>query len=221
VAYANVYLENEELGTTTSKEGHYSMPGVPEGGYVLVCSMIGYREERKEIAVERGRNVRVDFSLAPEPLELGAVEISAERERFEHEVDIGVKHIDIEKIRNSPTLGQEDIFRTMAALPGVVSVSDFTSALYVRGGSSDQNLVLLDGIPIYNPHHLLGVFSSFIIESLEGVEFYTGGFPARFGGAASSVLDMKMRNGDGKSFKATSELGLLSSKRISIWPHGQ
>jgi hypothetical protein len=212
LSYANVYLADGSQGTATNRQGYYVLSGVPAGRHTLLISMIGFTEERVDIEVKPAQRLRRDFYLKPQPLGMAEVEVTAERARFEHEVDIGVQHIDINKFRNIPTLGGEDLFRSLEMLPGVISVSDFTSALYIRGGTADQNLVLLDGMPIYNPYHLLGAFSTFVIEPLKDAELYTGGFPARYGGAASSVLDVRMRDGSRDEVKASGELGLLSSK---------
>jgi hypothetical protein len=180
--------------------------------------MIGYREERARIQLEPGQRLRHDFYLKPEPLRMQEVNVTAERARFEHEVDIGVQHIDIQQLRQLPSFGEADLFRSLELLPGVVSVSDYSSALYIRGGTPDQNHILLDGITLYNPYHLLGVFSTFIVDGLKDAELHTGGYPARYGEAISSVLDVRMRDGNTERFGCSGELGLVSSRLVVEGP---
>ncbi|MBD3285963.1 TonB-dependent receptor plug domain-containing protein, partial [candidate division WOR-3 bacterium] len=190
----------------------YALAGIPPGTYTLVISMIGYEEERVRLTVTEGQKLRRDFSLETRAVGVEGVEITAVRARFEHEVDVGVEHINIQQQRKLPSLGEEDVFRPLEMLPGVISVSDLTSAFYVRGGSMDQNLVVLDDIPVYYPYHMMGTFSTFITESLRDADLYTGSIPARYGGAVSSVLDIRMRNGSCERITASGELGLITSK---------
>jgi len=218
LAYASVYLADKSIGAATNKQGYYVLVDVPEGKHTIIVSMIGYREERLEIDVRAGKRLRRDFYLKPQPLGMEPVEVTAERARFEHEVDVGVRHVELSELKQIPGFVEQDLFRSLQMLPGVVSVSDFTSALYIRGGTMDQNLILLDGVTVYNPYHLLGFFSTFILESLKGAELYTGGFPARYGGAISSVLDAEMKAGNSERIAASGEIGLLTSKLVVEGP---
>ncbi len=218
MSYVSVYIENQPLGSSTSKDGYYVISAIPPGKYTLVCSMIGFKEERFEIEIEAGKKLRHDFFLEEEALKLGTVEITAERERFEHEVDIGVKRMDMERIKQVPGFVEQDLFRSLTMLPGVVSISDYSSALYIRGGTMDQNLILLDGVTVYNPYHLLGFYSTFILEALKGAELYTGGYPARYGGAISSVLDVEMKAGNSEKITGYADVGLLTSKAVVEGP---
>lgn len=218
LAYASVYLADKSIGTATNKQGYYVLVDVPEGKHTIIVSMIGYREERLEIDMRADKRLRRDFYLKPQPLGMEPVEVTAERARFEHEVDVGVKRMDFTEMRQIPGFVEQDLFRSLQMLPGVVSVSDFTSALYIRGGTMDQNLILLDGVTVYNPYHLMGFFSTFILESLKGAELYTGGYPARYGGAISSVLDVEMKAGNSERIAGYGEIGLLTSKLVVEGP---
>jgi len=218
LSYVSVYLADKSMGTATNKQGYYVLSRVPEGKHTLIVSMIGYREERLGIDVRADKRLRRDFYLKPQPLGMEPVEVTAERARFEHEVDVGVKRMDFTEMRQIPGFVEQDLFRSLAMLPGVVSVSDFTSALYIRGGTMDQNLILLDGVTVYNPYHLMGFFSTFILESLKGAELYTGGYPARYGGAISSVLDVEMKAGNSERIAGYGEIGLLTSKLVVEGP---
>ncbi|MBN2380597.1 TonB-dependent receptor [candidate division WOR-3 bacterium] len=218
LSYVNVYLEGTTIGTPTNKQGFYALAGIPAGTYTLVVSRIGFEEERVELKLSEGQKLRQDYSLKKQAVSVEGVEITGERARFEHEVDVGIKRMDFTQMRQIPGFVEQDLFRSLEMLPGVVSVSDYTSALYIRGGTADQNLILLDGVTLYNPYHLLGFFSTFIIESLKGAELYMGGFPAEFGGAISSVLDAEMKAGNSERIAGSAEIGLLTSKAVIEGP---
>ncbi|MBN2379743.1 TonB-dependent receptor [candidate division WOR-3 bacterium] len=218
LSYVNVYLEGGVGGAASNKQGYYVISDILPGAYTLVASMIGYGEQRVDINVKAGQKLRRDFILSRQTVNVEGVEITADRYRFEHEVDVGVQRIDFDQMRNIPGLVEQDLFRSLQMLPAVVSVSDFSSAMYIRGGTADQNLVLLDGVTVYNPYHLLGFYSTFILESVKGAELYTGGYPARYGGAISSVLDVDMKAGNSERFSAAGEIGLLTSRLVLEGP---
>jgi len=218
LSYANCYLDGTSIGSPTNKQGYYALSGISPGDYTLVVSRIGYQDERIQIKINAGQKLRQDFSLKTRAVGVEGVEITAERARFEHEVDVGIKRMDFTQMRQIPGFVEQDLFRSLTMLPGVVSVSDYTSALYIRGGTMDQNLILLDGVTVYNPYHLLGFFSTFILESLKGAELYMGGFPARYGGAVSSVLDVEMKAGNSERIAGSAEIGLLTSKAVLEGP---
>ena len=126
---------------------------------------------------------------------------------------MGVSKIDIKEIESIPVLfGERDVMKTMQLMPGVKTAGEGNSGFYVRGGSLDQNLVLLDEAPVYNPSHLLGFFSVFNSDALKDVTLYKGGMPAEYGGRASSVMDIKMKDGNSKDFGVSGGIGLISSK---------
>ncbi|MBD3285743.1 TonB-dependent receptor plug domain-containing protein, partial [candidate division WOR-3 bacterium] len=185
----NVYLEVTEMGAPTEKNGYYRITDVPPGSYTIVFSMIGYGAEEKSVEVA-GDKVRIDAELSSAAVDVEGVVITSRRVEFEEEVTASAYRIDKEDLLRSPALLESDLFRTLLSLPGVTFVSDFTSALYVRGGSPDQNLILLDNIVLYNPFHFGGFLSTFMIDAVDNVEFLTGGFPARYGNRLSSVLDV-------------------------------
>lgn len=214
----NVYLEGTGHGTVTNRYGYYVISGIAPGRYTLVASMLSYKEAKVVIEVKAGANLKEHFSLEVEPLSVPGVTISAKRQRFEHEIDVGVHDIPIKQIQQIPGLVEQDLFRSLQMFPGVISISDYTAALYIRGGTADQNLVLLDGVTVYNPYHLFGIFSTFILESLKGAELYMGGFPARYGGALSAVLDVQMKEGNSERVTAQADLGLLTSKIVVEGP---
>jgi len=218
LSYANCYLEGTSIGTPTNKQGYYVISGLKPGKYVLVCSVLGFSEQKIELDVQAGKKVRHDFNLQPRAVGVEGVEVTVDRSRFEHEVDVGVKRINPAELRTLPGLVEQDLFRSLQMLPGVVSISDYSSALYVRGGTADHNRVLLDDVTVYNPYHLLGFYSTFVLEGIKGAELYTGGYPARYGGGISSVLDVEIREGNSERIEASAEVGLLTSKLMVEGP---
>src|SRR5690625_7065139 len=124
--------------------------------------------------------------------------------------------VPVEQIQKLPALlGETDVLKTLQLLPGVQSGAEGTSGIFVRGGSIDQNLILVDGVPIYNPTHVLGIFSSFNSDAIKSVSITKGGFPARFGGRLSSVVEVNMRDGHLNEFHGSGQIGLVSSDRKS------
>ena len=190
LAYCNVYLDKTEFGAATNDKGYYVIGHVPPGKYELVASFIGYKNETRSVTVGPGQTVNADLELSPGAIEVGEVKISADRARFEREVEVSAVRLETKQFQFIPKVGGEvDLFRTIQLLPGVIATSDFSNRLYIRGGSPDQNLILLDGITVYNPSHLFGLFSPFIAEAVSDVTLLAGGFPAKYGGRLSSVLD--------------------------------
>ncbi|RPH99137.1 MAG: TonB-dependent receptor, partial [Calditrichaeota bacterium] len=209
--YVNVFLQNTQIGTTTNEKGYYVINRIPPGEYRVIFSMMGYGRHEETVEITSNAAVKVNASLPPSVLELEGVVKTAERERFVREVEISTTTLSARQMRSLPSFAETDLFRTLQLLPGVVSRSDFSSQLYVRGGSPDQNLVLLDGVTVYNPFHLLGLFSMFNTDAVKEVEFITGGFPAEFGGRLSSVLNIVNNEGNSKEFHGRVNISLPSA----------
>ena len=218
IHYANVFLENTTLGAVSNSDGYYIILDVPDGTYTLVASVIGYKLEKREINVTATGRVKVHFDLEPEQIEMEEVIVTAEREKFKQEIKISSITLNQAQLRTVPVLVEADLFRALQMLPSVSTGSDFSSALYVRGGSPDQNLILLDGITVYNPYHFGGIFSTFNTDAIKEAEFIAGGFPAEYGGRMSSVLDIKNREGNSEEFHGSGNISLLSSKLLLEGP---
>src|SRR6185312_14388999 len=157
---------------------------------------------------------RVDIRLETEATVLGVVRTEArpvDRERFESRPNVGTVQVTARAAQGVPQFGQPDIIRVVQLLPGVEARNDFSTGLNVRGGESDQNLILLDGYPIYNPFHLGGLFSTFIDPMVQGLTLMTGGFPARYGGRLSSVLDVHTADEPRAGLHGTAEVSVLAS----------
>lgn len=181
-------------GTVTDADGAYRLRGVPAGRYRLVLRYVGYRTEERAIAVDAANEYREDARLMRSVAELGEVAVEAGVRDDPADVAISVTRIEPEQIRQVAG-GTEDVLRALQTLPGIVSASDYTNQLIVRGGSPDQNLILIDGIEVYSPYRLSGVGSVLNPAMLRSVELYAGGFPARYGDRLSSVLAVTMRDG--------------------------
>ena len=197
-------------GTASNNYGFYSLT-LPTGKVKVTCSFIGYQTQSREIKLTEDRKIDISLSAKNELKEILIV-VSKTNERLSS-TQMSQFDMPIEKIKNLPAfLGEADVIKSLQLLPGVQSGTEGSSGLYVRGGAPDQNLILLDGVPVYNANHLFGFFSVFNPDALKNVSFYKGGFPARFGGRLSSVVDVRMNEGNEKEFHGNISVGLISSK---------
>jgi len=188
---------------------------VAAGEYRLEALRIGFETASREVEVPPGRRIEADFTLVTEPVALEGISVNAvrsrDRIRFEEEAGVTVRELAGAEIKAIPGLVEADPLRAVEVLPGVVTTSDFSSAFNVRGGSGDQNLILLDGQPVFNPTHLGGFFSVFNGDIVRRAELRSGGFPARYGGRVSSVLDIQSDPGDGR-FQGNGGVSLLAAR---------
>ena len=230
LSYTNIVILESDLGTASDVNGYYIIPSVENGTFIIKYMMMGYSSFEKELIINNS-NIRVDINLDPEILDINVVKVSAERMRFEKKVDVSRVNLSNREIRRTPAFVEADVFRTIQLLPSVTASNDFNAALIVRGGSPDENLILLDGTEIYNPYHIGGVFSTFNADMISDAEFLAGGFPAKFGGRLSSVLNITGREGDSKNGRlpqslngvkkywdfsgASGNISLLSSKILT------
>lgn len=208
---ASVYVKEIKSGTSTNAYGFFSIT-LPEGKYTLIISYLGYNSS--EQTIELKGNMSQNFNIQPESITTDEVVIS-ERRKDENVqgVQMSMNRLTIEQMKKVPVLfGEVDVIKNIQQLPGVQSVGEGSSAFFVRGGSSDQNLILLDEAPVYNASHLAGIFSVFNADAIKSADIYKGGIPAQYGGRLSSVVDIRTRDGNMKKFGGTASLGLLSSK---------
>jgi len=186
---ANVVLVGTKRGAATNSFGFFRIPDLKPGRYIVEVTVVGFRRYLKEVILASGQHYRLEIYLHLEPIILEEIEMKGTREVVAKEIPVSIQELSGLELRTAaPVISQPDVFRTLQMLPGVLSVSDFSSALYVRGGTPDQNLVLLDGAVLYNPFHLGGFFSTFNPSAVSNAELLAGGFPAPYGGRASSVL---------------------------------
>ncbi len=205
---ANIYSTALKVGASSNTYGFYSLT-LPEGVYEITYSFIGYKPQIKQINLNKDLNYDIEFFQ--ETIDIEEVLITGEKSIVKN-TETSVIEVPIEQIKLIPALlGEVDVLKAIQLLPGVQS-SEGTAGFYVRGGGPDQNLILLDGVPVYNASHIGGLFSVFNADAIKNVRLTKGGFPARFGGRLSSVLEIDMREGNQKEFRGDITLGLISSK---------
>jgi hypothetical protein len=206
----SVYNPKTGDGTATNTYGFYSIT-LPSDSINLVVAYVGY--ERLGFRTFLTGNREQNFNLTAAN-NLKTVEIVASREEeIRESTRMSTISVPIAQIKTLPALfGEVDVLKTLQLLPGVQSGGEGSTGLYVRGGSPDQNLILLDGTPVYNASHLFGFFSVFNADALNNVELIKGGFPARYGGRLSSVLDISMKEGNMNKFQGEASIGLIASK---------
>ncbi len=208
---ANVFIERQNIGTSTNSEGKFSLP-LYEGFYTLQVSVIGYETQVKNINV-RGPG-SINFPLKENIIELD--EVVLQSKEADHNVtskEIGKDVLKIESIKTLPTLGGEvNVLRSLTLLPGVSAQGEASSGINVRGGGIDQNLVLLGGATLYNPYHLFGFFSGFNSSVVRDVSLHKGAIPANYGGRASSVVDVSYKKGNFGQWEGDVTLGTAASK---------
>ena len=206
------------VAVDTDRLGSFRFFGVTPGPYTVGVQALGYTEYSEEIVVDPAETLELEVRLERNALLLDGISVEAERNRarvvFETVGGATIRDLDLEAVRTVPALAEPDPVRALEVLPGVVSTSDFSASFHVRGGSQDQNLILLDGMPIYSPFHLGGIFSVFNADMIDRVELYSGGFPAEHGGRVSSVLQVESDSGDG-DFSGVAAVSLLAT-RVAI-----
>ena len=212
---ANVYVPAIQKGTSSNAYGFYSI-SLPSRTYDVMFSYLGYQSVTRQVDLTGG-NVTLDIELVPAAAELEEVIVSSEVEdRNVSDLQMSVNRLDIQTIQKVPTLlGEVELIRSLLLLPGVSTVGEGATGFNVRGGTIDQNLVLLDEAPVYNSSHLFGFYSVFNPDAVKDVQLYKGGIPARYGGRLSSILDVRMKEGNNKKFEMQGGIGLIFS-RLSI-----
>jgi len=199
------------IATSTNNYGYYALTQ-PEGEYNVVISYAGYVSAIKTINLNKDTKLNEELKTAND---LAEVTVSATNRKNENvkSAQMGLERIDMKSLNSIPVLlGEKDILKTIQLLPGVKSGGEGNTGFYVRGGAADQNLIILDEAVVYNSSHLLGFFSTFNADAIKDVSLYKGGMPAQYGGRLSSVLDVKMDDGNNKEFKFQGGIGLIASR---------
>lgn len=207
----NVYVPALKAGTISNNYGYYSI-SLPEGKYEIQYSFVGYTPETRNVDLVTNQTIDVDFI----GVTLEEFVVSASKgEKVSEDNSISIVSLPVQQIKQIPSLlGEKDVFKALQLMPGVQKGSEGTSGLYVRGGGPDQNLIILDDAPVYNASHLFGFFSIFNGDALKSVELIKGGFPARYGGRLSSVVEMTMKDGNRQKFSGEAGIGLISSRLV-------
>ncbi|AKD03597.1 TonB-dependent receptor [Pontibacter korlensis] len=207
---AYVYIESPTIGTASDQYGYYSLT-LPVGRHELKIRGVGLRNARRQVMLHS--NGKLDIEMEEEVRTLKEVLVEAEKDRNVSGLQMGMERLDIRTIKQVPTaFGETDILRVVLTLPGVKSVGEGSTGMNVRGGSTDQNLILVNDATIYNPAHLFGFFSAFNPDVLKSVELYKSAVPAKYGGRLSSVLEVTTREGNKKEFSGSGGIGLLTSR---------
>ncbi|MEO7457866.1 MAG: TonB-dependent receptor [Gemmatimonadaceae bacterium] len=209
-----VTLGGTSRGILTDAAGRFAFTDLVAGTYTLRTRQISTRSLELQVEVRAGATTTLLLRVAYAPVTLGAVRARArspERERFEMSPSIGAISLTPSSVKDVPSIGEPDVLRTVQLLPGVNARNDFSSGYNVRGGESDQNLILLDGYPIFNPFHLGGLFSTFLDETVGSIDLLTGGFGAQYGGRLSSILDVTSSNAERQGLHGTLGVSVISS----------
>lgn len=207
---ASVYTDGNKQGVTTDGFGYFSIT-LPKGRQILRISGAGMKATRRELQVYGNGNLTIE--LKENVPTLKTVVVVAEKNSNVRRMQLGVEKISIKTIKQVPVLlGEPDVLRVLQTLPGVTTVGEASTGFNVRGGSTDQNLVLLNEATIFNPSHLFGFFSAFNPEVIKNADLYKSSIPERYGGRLSSVLDITTRDGNSKKWTGSAGLGVLTSK---------
>ena len=207
---ATIKLQELNGGVVSNSYGFFSVT-VPSGKYTMAISYVGYLTYTQ--LVELSGNLTLQVELIPES-NLSEVVVSSRKKNDNiTKAVMGVEKLNIAEINQLPVIfGEKDLLKSIQLLPGIKSAGEGNSGFYVRGGGSDQNLILLDEAPVYNASHLLGFFSTFNSDAIKDITLYKGGMPAQYGGRLSSVVDVKMKDGNNKGYDVSGGLGLISSR---------
>jgi outer membrane receptor for ferrienterochelin and colicin len=207
---ASIYDFISGKGTTTNAYGFFSITLAGDSAKLRI-SFVGHTSEFIPLALNQNHQLKVELK---DVNELKEVTITAnEGQKIEENSQMSTIDVSMEKVKSLPVfLGEQDVLKTIQLLPGVQSGSEGASGIYVRGGGPDQNLILLDGVPVYNATHLFGFFSVFNADAINSVQLIKGGFPAQYGGRLSSVIDIRMKEGNMKKIKGEGSVGMISSK---------
>jgi hypothetical protein len=211
---AAVKIEERNIGTVTNGYGFYAITA-PQGNYTVSVNYAGYLSAVQKITLDKNIQLVVELQQGTATLHEVTVTSGKKNDNLSKPL-MGVEKLSMEEINQLPVLlGEKDVLKSIQLLPGIKSAGEGNSGFYVRGGGADQNLILLDEAPVYNASHLLGFFSTFNSDAIKDVTLYKGGMPAQYGGRLSSVVDIKMRDGNEKGYDVSGGLGLISS-RINV-----
>ncbi|WP_276380805.1 TonB-dependent receptor [Flavobacterium sp. H4147] len=213
----NIYIPALKIGTTTNEYGFYSLT-VPRGEHQIEISYVGYQTLQQTIILNQ--NTKSNFSISESGQELQEVIITDNKGKINiKSPEMSVNKLSISTIKKMPVvLGEVDVLKSILLLPGVTNAGEGASGFNVRGGGADQNLILLDEATIFNSSHVFGFFSVFNPDAIKDLKLYKGGIPARFGGRASSVLDIYQKDGNSKDFHVNGGIGLISSRLLLEGP---
>ena len=208
---ATVYVNELKTGTVTNAYGFYAV-SLPKGTYNFTFSYLGYEDVKQKITLNSDKELNIRLSEKTKEINEVAV-YSEKKDRNVESVEMSMQKMPVKLVSKLPSfMGEVDIIRSIQLLPGIQSGGEGSGGLYVRGGGPDENLVILDEAPVYNASHLLGFFSVFNADAIKDIQVYKGGIPAEYGGKASSVIDIRMKDGNSRNFAVTGGIGNISSR---------
>ncbi|HEU5289956.1 MAG TPA: TonB-dependent receptor [Cyclobacteriaceae bacterium] len=208
---AGVYISALQSGTLTNAYGFYSLT-VPAGTYDITFSFVGFKTQTISVTVSQDQSRNIELEGEATVIKEVVVTDKVLDENVTN-IQMSRNTLDMAQVRKLPALfGEVDIIKNIQMLPGVISAGEGTSSFFVRGGSGDQNLILIDEAPIYDPSHLFGLFSVFNADVIKDSELYKGGIPSRFGGRLSSILDVRTKDGNNKRFGMSGGIGTMASR---------
>ena len=217
--FSNVVLEGTKIGGVTDANGFFNLSKVPAGQYKLVVTYIGFESKEEIIEVKADKILNNKFYLSESSIQLNTVQLSAERQEAKTSVNTSVIKLTSKSLKRLPSIGGDpDIAQYLQVLPGVVFTGDQGGQLYIRGGAPIHNVVLLDGMILYNAFHSIGLFSVFDTDVIKTADVYTGGFNAEYGGRISSVVDIKTRDGNKKRLAGKVSASTFGSKLLLEGP---
>lgn len=217
--YCTIQLMGTSYGALSDSKGAFMINKIPKGTYAVKVSFLGYNDIIDTIRVRKDTVITKRYSLPPSSTTLDAVQIQGEGQRKEQETRTSVISVTPKDMSKMPAIGgQPDFAQYLQVLPGVISTGDQGGQLYVRGGTPVQNMLLLDGVLIYNPFHSIGIFSVFDMDIMSSADVYTGGFGAEFGGRISSVMDIQTRDGNKKHISGKVDVSNIQSQILLEGP---
>lgn len=213
---ANIYDMRSRLGVSSNEYGFFSIT-LPQDTVNLVVSYIGYGAFSHNFVLDSDLNLNVLLNSANMLSEV--VVSDSKSSRAVKDVQMSIIRLPVEQIKSLPVfMGEADVMKTLQLMPGVQSGSEGTSGIYVRGGGPDQNLILLDGVPVYNANHLFGFFSVFNSDAISNISLIKGGFPAQYSGRLSSVIDIRLKEGNNKKYSGNVSIGTIAAKFVVEGP---
>ena len=208
---ATAYIEELGTGVVSNTYGFYSIT-VDDGTYKVVYSYVGYEPQDRKITLNQNKELNIDLSEGTQ--EIDEVVVSGEKkDRNVQSINMSMTKLPVQMVKKLPSfMGEVDIIKSIQLLPGIQNGGEGSSGLYVRGGGPDENLMVLDEAPVYNASHLMGFFSVFNSDAIKDIQVYKGGIPAEYGGKASSVIDIRMKDGNSREFHTEGGIGNISSR---------
>ena len=220
--FANVFVKDTNIGTTTNADGYFTLFDIPSETSIIQVQYLGYKVETLVLTPEMVKD-KITILLMPDNNQLDEVVVSNDSGQQIVKMNKSVSQISLspKKLASIPNLGEKDIFRAIQLLPGVSGTNESSSGLYVRGGTPDQNLVLLDGFTVYHVDHFYGFFSAFNSGAVKDIQLFKGGFPAEYGGRISSVMDLTGKTGNSNKLSLSAGLSLVSANATVEIPIGE